>query len=81
MIVGCSIALVVGLQTFETSPYFQFLLFSDVLLHQVVGIGFYTLKRWKLKMTSRGVLAIATLLVPLNFLAMAADSARDRRIS
>jgi hypothetical protein len=35
----------------------------------------YTEYRWKLPTTSRGILTIATLLVPLNFLAIAAVSA------
>jgi hypothetical protein len=39
------------------------------------GIGLYTQYRWKLRTTSRGILTIATLLVPLNFLAIAAVSA------
>src|SRR5262249_5259121 len=38
------------------------------------GIGFYTEHHWKLPTTSRGILTIATLLVPLNFLAIAAVS-------
>jgi len=41
------------------------------------GIGLYTEHRWKLPTTSRGILTIATLLVPLNFLAIAAVSASN----
>jgi hypothetical protein len=71
LIVGCSIALVLSLwDSLERIPYFQFLIFVSVTA-ALFGIGFYTLKRWKLESTSRGVLAIATLLVPLNFLAIA----------
>ena len=35
------------------------------------GAGFYTLHHWKLESTSRGLLLIGTLLVPLNFLVLA----------
>ena len=35
-------------------------------------MGFYTDRRWKIHTTSHGILLIATLLVPLNFLAIAA---------
>ena len=71
LIVGCSIALVISLwDRLERIPYFQFLIFVSVTA-ALFGIGFYTLKRWKLESTSRGILAIATLLVPLNFLAIA----------
>ncbi len=71
LIIGCSIALIISLwDTLERIPYFQFLIFVSVTA-ALFGVGFYTLKRWKLESTSRGVLAIATLLVPLNFLAIA----------
>jgi hypothetical protein len=71
LIVGCSIALVISLwDRLERIPYFQFLIFVSVTA-ALFGIGFYTLKRWKLESTSRGILTIATLLVPLNFLAIA----------
>jgi hypothetical protein len=71
LIVGCSVALIISLwDRLERIPYFQFLIFVSVTA-ALFGIGLYTLKRWKLESTSRGVLAIATLLVPLNFLAIA----------
>ena len=38
----------------------------------VFGVGLYAHHRWKLRSTSLGLLAIATLLVPLCFLGMAA---------
>ncbi|HEY5314325.1 MAG TPA: hypothetical protein VIK18_17460, partial [Pirellulales bacterium] len=38
------------------------------------GLGFYIHRRWKLHTTSQGLLTIGTLLVPLNFLAIAAFS-------
>ena len=42
--------------------------------------GLYTLRRWKLRSTSRGVLIIATLLVPLSFAAgiMFSGTGEDR---
>ena len=38
----------------------------------IYGAGMYTLKRWNLQTTSRGVLVIVLLLIPLNFLAAVA---------
>lgn len=71
LIVGCSAALVVTLwQTLEDIPYFPFLVLSGISL-ALFGIGHYTLHHWKLASTSRGLLAIATLLVPLNLLVLA----------
>jgi hypothetical protein len=49
----------------------QFVLFNGVTA-ALFGVGMYTERRWKIHMTSRGLLVIATLLVPLNFLALAA---------
>src|SRR5262249_50170715 len=40
------------------------------------GVGSYTLHHWKLEATSRGLLVIALLLVPLNFLVLAGLSPR-----
>lgn len=71
LIVGCSIALVVTLrQTLETVLYFQFLLSAAVTLG-LFGAGQYTLHRWKLSGTSRGMLVIALLLTPLTLLLLA----------
>ncbi len=71
LIVGCSIALVISLwQTLEEIPYFPFLVFAGITT-ALFGAGLYTLHHWKLEATSRGLLAIATLLVPLNFLVLA----------
>ena len=71
LIVGCSAALVVTLwQTLEDIPYFPFLVLSGISL-ALFGVGHYTLHHWKLASTSRGLLAIATLLVPLNLLVLA----------
>jgi hypothetical protein len=71
LIVGCSIALVISLwKTLEDIPYFPFLIVAGITT-ALFGAGLYTLHHWKLESTSRGLLAIATLLVPLNFWVMA----------
>jgi len=71
LIVGCSIALVISLwRTLEQIPYFPFLVFAAITA-ALFGAGFYTLSHWKLESTSRGLLVIATLLTPLDFLVLA----------
>jgi hypothetical protein len=71
LIVGCSAALVVYLwQTQKQIPYFPFFVVAGVTASPFAA-GLYTLHRWKLATTSRGLLIIATLLVPLSFLVMA----------
>ncbi|MEO8493735.1 MAG: hypothetical protein ABI614_01590 [Planctomycetota bacterium] len=73
LIVGCSVALVISLRheiesLSERFIYLPALLFmcATAAIH---GAGNYTLRRWNLQATSRGVLIIATLLIPINFLA------------
>jgi len=74
LIIGCSTALVISLWAqISRVPVIKFLIFTTVTA-ALFGIGFYTAHRWKLPTTSRGILTIATLLVPLNFLAIAAVS-------
>jgi hypothetical protein len=74
LIVGCSTALVISLWAQISSiPVLKFLIFTTVTAG-LFGVGFYTEHRWKLPTTSRGILTIAVLLVPLNFLAIAAVS-------
>ena len=74
LIIGCSTALVVSLWSqISQIPVLKFLIFTTVTA-VLFGIGMYTEHRWKLPTTSRGILTIATLLVPLNFLAIAAVS-------
>jgi len=73
LIVGCSIALVISLWTtgkLEKIPFAPFVIFA-MITGSLFGIGWYTLRHWKLESTSRGLLVIATLLVPLNFLVIA----------
>ncbi len=74
LIIGCSTALVVSLWSqISQIPVLKFLIFTTVTT-ALFGIGLYTEHRWKLPTTSRGLLTTATLLVPLNFLAIAAVS-------
>src|SRR5215213_1370868 len=77
LIIGCSTALVVSLWAqISQIPVLKFLIFTTVTA-VLFGIGLYSEHRWKLPTTSRGILTIATLLVPLNFLAIAAVSASN----
>src|SRR5206468_10917672 len=74
LIIGCSTALVVSLwNEISQIPILKFLIFTGVTA-ALFGVGLYTEHHWKLPTTSRGILTIATLLVPLNFLAIAAVS-------
>jgi hypothetical protein len=70
LIVGSAAGLVLSLrdQLREWIPFFPAFLFllGTAAIH---GAGLYTLRRWNLASTSRGVLTISLLLVPLNFLA------------
>ncbi len=70
LIVGSAVGLVISLRkTLEqTIPYFPALIFMAITL-AIYGAGIYTLRRWNLRATSRGVLTISLLLMPLNFLA------------
>src|SRR5262249_3516676 len=61
-------------------PYFQFLIFVSTTA-TVFGAGLYALHRLRLATTGRGLLAIATLLVPLNFLVMAGLSGQEAGVS
>jgi hypothetical protein len=74
LIVGCSIMLVIYLwKAHEGNPLYQFGIFVGATT-ALFSAGLYTLRHWKLETTSRGLLIIATLLVPLNFLAMVAQA-------
>ncbi len=74
LIVGCSIALVISFWAqIESRGWLKFSLFNGVTA-AIFGVGFYSEHRWRLKTTSRGLLTIGCLLVPLNFLAIAALS-------
>lgn len=70
LIVGSAAGLVISLRATLQNwiPYFPALLFLLVTA-AIHAAGIYTLRRWNLRTTSRGVLLIVQLLVPLNFLA------------
>ncbi len=71
LMVGSSIALVIAFwNQLETIPALKFLIFVGYS-SAVFAAGLFVYHRWKLESTGRGLLVIATLLVPLNFLAMA----------
>lgn len=75
LIVGSAVGLVISLWATlkDAIPYFPALLFmaATAAIH---GAGLYTLRQWNLKSTSRGLLTISMLLVPLNLLAAVALS-------
>ncbi|MFN7929106.1 MAG: hypothetical protein U0Y68_14405 [Blastocatellia bacterium] len=72
LIIGCSLALVISLWAqIEQIPLLKFFIFT-AMTGAFAGLGFYSEHRWKLPNTSRGLLITATMLVPLNFLAIAA---------
>ena len=73
LIVGCAVGLVISLQTQLQALQKQFAYLVPLLFMIVTaaihGAGTYTLRKWNLRSTSRGVLTIGLLLIPLNFLA------------
>ena len=80
LFVCSSVALVVSLwETIERIPYSKFFIFVSIS-SAVFGVGLYAHHRWKLESTGRALLAIATLLVPLNFVAMAVMAKGDRTL-
>ncbi len=71
LMVCSSVALVVSIWApLHKIPYFQFIIFGTVSA-AVYLVGLYTHYRWKLPATSSGLLIVATLLTPLDFVAMA----------
>ncbi len=74
LIVCCSAALVISFWSeIAERPLLKFGVFNG-LTAGLFGLGLHAARRWKLPTTSQGLLIIATLLVPLNFLAIAAFS-------
>ncbi|HEX4123148.1 MAG TPA: hypothetical protein VHY37_00355 [Tepidisphaeraceae bacterium] len=72
LILGCSTALVVSFWAqIAERPIFKFALFTFATA-AFFGVGLYSEHRWKLPITSRAILLLATLLVPVNLLAVAA---------
>lgn len=69
LIVVCSVGLVISLWNTlsATSRYFPSLVFLLATL-AVHGAGQYTLRKWKLRSTSRGILHIGLMLIPLAVL-------------
>ncbi len=78
LIVLSAVGLVVSLreELRDTIPYFSSLLFL-LITAAIHGAGIYTLKKWKLRNTSRGTLVIGLLMVPLNFVAACVLSKRE----
>ncbi len=71
LIVSCSIALVISFwSTISQQPIYKFGVFTAVTA-SFFALGMHAHRRWRLPHTSRVVLIIAMLLVPLNFLAIA----------
>ena len=71
LIVGCSLALVISFwASIAERPWLKFGLFNGVTA-VLFAVGFHAERRWRLPTTARGLLVIATLLTPLNMLAVA----------
>ena len=72
LIICSSIALVLSFwNDISQRPLVKFGLFNGVTA-ALFGVGLYVQRRWRLPTTTHGILLIAVLLVPLNFLAIAA---------
>ena len=72
LIVSCTIALVVTFwANIAENRFLKFGVLNGVIA-ALFGVGLHAAKHWRLPTTSQGILTIATLLVPLNFLAIAA---------
>ncbi|MEX2187117.1 MAG: hypothetical protein WD875_10000 [Pirellulales bacterium] len=77
LIVCCSIALVISFWSeIAQRPLLKFCVFNGVSA-AIFAAGLYTNRRWKLHTTSRGLLIVAILLLPLNFLAIAAFTSQS----
>ncbi len=71
LILCCSTALVVSFwEHIASRPWLKFCIFTGVNA-ATLGLGLNAWHRWKLPTTSRGILMIGMLLLPLNFLAFA----------
>jgi hypothetical protein len=74
LIVGCSLALVISFwSSIAERPFLKFGLFNGVTALLYL-LGIHAERRWSLPTTARGLFVIATLLAPLNFLAVASLS-------
>ncbi len=80
LIVGSSIALVISFWSqIAERPFLKFFVFNGVTA-ALFALGYYIHRHWKLATTSAGLILIATLLVPLNFLALAAFTSNERSL-
>lgn len=75
-VVGAAALVITQWETLQHLRYFRFVIAMAVSAG-VFGLGLYSHYRWKLAATSRGLLTIATLLVPLNFLNLAGLAKAD----
>ena len=74
LIVCSSIALVISFwNAIAERPLLKFGVLNGMTA-ALFGLGLYAARRWKLPTTSQGILITSTLLIPLNFLAIAAFS-------
>ncbi len=74
LVVASSTALVMSFWAqIGASQLLKFFLFTAITA-ALFGAGLYTYHRWRIPLTSRGLLIISTMLVPLNFLALVAFS-------
>ncbi len=71
LIVCCSTALVISFwENIASRPWLKFSVFTGINA-SIFGLGLYAWHRWKLPMTSKGILVIGMMQLPLNFLAFA----------
>lgn len=76
LIVGGSVAVVISLWHQIQENYLQLAVFVAIS-SAAFGLGFFTYYHWKLEITGRTWLTIATLLVPLIFLAVVSFSRQE----
>src|SRR5262249_4154602 len=75
LVVGCSLALVISLWSqVQGYPLFRFVTFTGAV-PAGFGAGLYTLRRWRLESTSRGLLVVGTLLTPVCQLGLTLEGA------
>jgi signal transduction histidine kinase len=71
LIVCCSVALVISFwENIASRPWLKFSIFTGINI-ATFSLGLYAWHRWKLPTTSKGILVIGMMLLPLNFLAFA----------
>ena len=71
LIVCCSTALVMSFwEHIASRPWLKFSIFTGINV-STFGLGLYAWHRWKLPTTSKGILIIGMMQMPLNFLAFA----------